>query len=232
MATTRRTNQRATPVYRATVVDQDGDAIPAATLTGLTLTVFDVATGQHLNDRIAQDVLNANGVTVSSLGALVWTMSPADNEIVNDTLEIEPHRAIFSWTWGSANRGQHVVNLEVTNLRHPGALVVIRGDDYLAADGRAFKFPSENWPDLTGATIAFTAKRDAGDATLTGTATVPTVGTGLQVVQVALESGSTSGLSLASPARPYNYDIQATLSNGHIVTLKTGNMVVVKDLTV
>lgn len=232
MAATRRTNQRATPTYRATVVDQDGTAIPAATLTGLTLTVFDIATGQHLNSRIAQDALNTNGVTVSSAGALSWTMSPADNEIVDDTLEIEAHRAVFTWTWGSGNQGQHVIPIEVTNLRQPGTIQVVRGDDYKSADGRAFLFPSYKWPNLTGATVTFTATRGV-DFPITVTATAPTAGTGLQVVQVELPANKTSLLAVASKQRPYYFDIQATLaSSSNVVTLiRQRPMVVVEDMT-
>lgn len=100
-----------------TLTDETGAVVPAASLTTLTLTLFDLASGTILNSRDAQNVLNTNNVTVSALGVLVWTIQPADNAIVNDNLARETHRALFQWTWSAgAKSGKGYQDLVVENL--------------------------------------------------------------------------------------------------------------------
>jgi hypothetical protein len=106
---------------------------------------------------------------------------------------------------------------------------IVRGDDYLATDGRALDFSSADWPDLTSATINFTAKR--GSNVLTKAGTVVTA-TGTKVVRIELEHTDTEDLKITEDNNPYIYDIEATLSNDSIVTLvDSGKMTVVADQT-
>jgi hypothetical protein len=81
------------------------------------VTLKDVATGTVINSRNAQNVKNANGVTISALGALVWAMAPADNLIVGTQL-IEEHMALFVFTWGGGGvkACRHPVSIKVLNL--------------------------------------------------------------------------------------------------------------------
>ena len=115
----RRVNEGSSAVYTATIVDEDGTALAASGLTTLTLTLYDNVTQSIINSRTDQDVLNANNVTVSSGGVLVWTMQAADNNIIGRTPidSYENHRALFEWTWASGARaGSHEVIIEVLNI--------------------------------------------------------------------------------------------------------------------
>ena len=111
--------ERSTALYGAVIQDETGEVIPASTLTTLTLTLYDLATAAVINSRSSQNVLNANNVTVSSGGVLVWTMQAADNNIIGRTPidSYENHRALFEWTWSSGARaGSHEVIIEVLNI--------------------------------------------------------------------------------------------------------------------
>jgi hypothetical protein len=78
MASIARYERGETAVFTATLRDKDGAAIAAASLTSLSLTLTDAHSGGVVNSRNAQNVLNANNVTVNSSGGLVWTIQIAD----------------------------------------------------------------------------------------------------------------------------------------------------------
>lgn len=102
--------------YSATLKDETGAVVPAASLTALELTLWDVLTGTVVNSRDAQNVLNTNNVTVDGNGGLVWDIQPADNAIVRTTSTPFPerHRAMFYFTWsGGTKKGWHAVDLMV-----------------------------------------------------------------------------------------------------------------------
>jgi hypothetical protein len=101
--------------YSATLEDEAGVAIGSASMTTLTLTIFDESSDTAIvTDR---DVLNANGGTLSSAGAFVYLFTAADNAI-QGTSSIEPHIALFEWTWSSGTKsGNHSVKLLVENFR-------------------------------------------------------------------------------------------------------------------
>ncbi len=101
--------------YLATLQDEAGTPIPGSSLATLTLTLYDRASGEIINGRNAQNVKNANGVTIGEDGALVWTMTPADTAILGSGTQ-EAHVALFAWTWGGGKTGRHEVTLLVTNL--------------------------------------------------------------------------------------------------------------------
>ncbi|MCY2965064.1 MAG: hypothetical protein NT069_15755 [Planctomycetota bacterium] len=94
--------------YSATLTADDGvTPIPASSLSTLTLNLIDDATGVVINSRNNQNVLNANGVTVSEAGVLVWSGTAADSSIVTPGLangRTELHRATFKWTWSSGTK--------------------------------------------------------------------------------------------------------------------------------
>jgi hypothetical protein len=109
--------------YAFTLVDEGG-AIP--TLATLTLTLFNAevaepspATGNIINSRDAQNVLNLNNVTYSNTtGECIWQIQVADTPIVDATKGSELHIARFDFTYGSPVRtGRHEVGLRVRNLR-------------------------------------------------------------------------------------------------------------------
>lgn len=109
--------ERTSAIYSATLYDQAGAVVPASTLATLTLTLYDVATGTIINSRNAQNVLNLNGVTISEAGAVVWTMLPADNQIVTASRTYELHRAVFVATWDTTKSAVHEITIRVKNIQ-------------------------------------------------------------------------------------------------------------------
>lgn len=105
-------------------------------------------------------------------------------------------------------------------------IVLVQGDDYAAADGRALSFSSTGWPDLTGAAIKFACA--LGDSTLSVTGELVSVGGATQVVRAALTAANTGSLNVTTSGL-YKYDVQATLSGGNIVTLVRGKLQVLED---
>jgi hypothetical protein len=108
----------------ATIKDETETAIPAASIDTLTLLLYDQrteldspgSTDAVINSRNRQNILNANGCTASSSGAVVLTLTPADNVIVNTGYSSERHVALFEWTYAAGLKaGKEEVLLDVTN---------------------------------------------------------------------------------------------------------------------
>lgn len=103
--------------YEATLTDEDAAPITLASVSTLTLTLYDVATGGIINSRNGQDVLNTNNVTLhATSGLLTWSIQALDNPIVTSTLSFERHRALFVATLTNGTIGRHEVDLVVNNL--------------------------------------------------------------------------------------------------------------------
>lgn len=111
-------NERSTFRYTGKVVDEAGNAIPAAEISTLTLTLFNAADKSIINTRDDQNALNANGVTLNDSGELTWNSASEDSPIVGNVgLGLtEHHIAQFEWTWGSGRRGSHKVDLFVVQM--------------------------------------------------------------------------------------------------------------------
>ena len=109
--------EKSTGQYTAQLVANDGvTALPAATLTTLKLTVYVTkADGTDTKIRDHQNVLNANNVTLSAVGALVWSIQVLDTTLV-EAVPFESHVCVFEWTWPSG-AGKHVVVLVVAQIR-------------------------------------------------------------------------------------------------------------------
>lgn len=112
-------NERSTGTYPATIVGNDGvTPLPGATLVTFTLTLYVIkadGTIAYVNSRNAQNVLNANNVTVSAGGAVLWTIQVGDTTLV-EVLPFERHIALFEWTW-AGGAGAHEVILVVRKIQ-------------------------------------------------------------------------------------------------------------------
>jgi len=119
--TSRSVNEKATAVYKATLEDENGATVPATSLATLVLTLWNKYDGAIINSRSAQNVLNANNVTVDSDGLLTWNIQSADNIIMGTgeaDQESEQHIAEFVWTWPSGTptkRGSYRIIIEVVH---------------------------------------------------------------------------------------------------------------------
>ena len=113
--------EKTTPAYTATVRDDAGNALPAASLTTLTLFLYVIkadGTTQYIRGAAGapQDILNANNVTVDANGLVTWSLQITDTTLV-ETLDFERHLAVFTWTWSAgAKTGRHQVVFVVKNL--------------------------------------------------------------------------------------------------------------------
>jgi hypothetical protein len=103
-----------------TVVDEDGVGIPAASLTSLTVTLYNKRDEAIINSVDDIDILNANGGVVDVNGVGSWLMAPADNPILVTTSRAgwEHHIALFEWAWGSGKKGKQPVKLKICDLKH------------------------------------------------------------------------------------------------------------------
>lgn len=113
-----------TPEISATLVDLAGVAVPGSVLDSLVLTYYQEYTQAIINARNAQNVLQANGVTVGADGKLVWGLSLADTVIVNDALETEPHIANFTFTYpdGAETKvGSLTLRIPIANIYRDAA---------------------------------------------------------------------------------------------------------------
>ena len=84
----------------ATFYDTDGSALAKASIATLTATLQDATTNAAINSRDGQDVLDANGGTVTTAGVLTLKLQPADNTNVGSSKgEVESHYLLLQWTW-------------------------------------------------------------------------------------------------------------------------------------
>jgi len=120
---------------------------------------------------------------------------------------------------GSINPAQVTVTSPVAT--DGTSITIVRGDDYLNADGRALTFTGATWPTLTAGTVALIVDTSGTPTSYNGTITAATS------CYVELTTTQTTALSAR---RTYDYDLQATLSNGHIVTLVQGTLLVNEDV--
>lgn len=108
--------ERTVAQYSGKLIDEKQAPVPAATLTSLTLSLYDRITGTYINSRNLQNVLNANNVTVDTTGNIVWQIQPGDNIILDDSLLTETHIALFEAIWPNG-RVDHEVELVVRNIK-------------------------------------------------------------------------------------------------------------------
>ena len=107
--------EKTTGHYTGVLTDDDATVLPAASLVTLTLSLYAILTDGSLSYiRNAQNVLNANNVTVDSNGNINWHWQVADTTLIED-LPFERHIALFTWTT-SGSTGRHEFVLNVQNL--------------------------------------------------------------------------------------------------------------------
>jgi hypothetical protein len=112
--------EETTSKITATLKDEDDVAVPASSLTTLTLTLFSISGDAYpiINSREGQDVKNDNNVTVDEDGLVTWSVQPEDTVIENSNLSTEDHRAVFEWTYNSgAKNGKYIIDMTIRNLQ-------------------------------------------------------------------------------------------------------------------
>ncbi len=110
--------EKTTPRLTGVIRDEAGAAIPAASLTTLTLTLYNLDAAQTIiNARDAVSILNANGGTVDSSGNMAFPMTAADTALVDATQGEEAHVALIRWTYNAgAKAGLQEILHRVQNV--------------------------------------------------------------------------------------------------------------------
>lgn len=107
------------PRLTATITDETGAPVPAANLSTLKLTLYDLISDAIVNGRDKVNVLNANGGTVDAQGLFTWQGSPADTAMGTPEGDNTIRVALLEWSWAGGSRvGRHEVMFEVRNLGH------------------------------------------------------------------------------------------------------------------
>ncbi len=104
-------------------------------------------------------------------------------------------------------------------------LTLIKGDSYEADTPRPLVWESADYATFDIASVAF-KYRSVNNAT----AAVTKAGTALSTTQMRVELTSTETGALEVGNDAYNYDLEATLTNGDIVTLARGKITVIADV--
>jgi len=116
----------ASALYRGTLVDETGIAIPAGQITDMRLLLYNASSseGDVINERDGStNVLTdpASGVTMHATNGLVtWQLSPEDNPIADHSLPYERHVALLQFDFGTNGRGWHEIVMHVANRRKLG----------------------------------------------------------------------------------------------------------------
>jgi hypothetical protein len=90
-------------VLTGIVYDDADNALPAVSLTSLTLSLVDTATGAIINSVSAVNILNADRGAVDGAGNLSVLLGPADTALSAGVTEAE-RSMVFVFTWGSPLR--------------------------------------------------------------------------------------------------------------------------------
>jgi hypothetical protein len=105
-------------------------------------------------------------------------------------------------------------------------LELVAGDDCKVADGRGLAWTSPSWPDLSGATLTMVIGHDRpplGEVLpVTWTGTVPASPPSPSSIFLEVTSAQTGVFASGM----YDYTLQATLTNGDLVTVAVGKLTV------
>lgn len=110
-------------VISGTLTDETGAAVALASLSTLTLTLYDRASDAIINSRNAQSIKNVNGGTFhATSGAFTLTLSAADNVIVTPRAPgtFETHLGLIQATWSAGGYWSGVVRLQVREVHRYG----------------------------------------------------------------------------------------------------------------
>jgi hypothetical protein len=93
------------------------NGIPLASLVTVTLTLYDVTTGDIINGVDHVDILNTDRGVIGALGAFTITLHPGDNPILDDTLTEEAHRALLEFEYNlGLDGGKQRIEIRVVNF--------------------------------------------------------------------------------------------------------------------
>lgn len=108
-------NRGTTQLIMASLSDETGAAIPTGALSALKCWLKVKATGEVLNSRNGQSILNTNGGTYAD-GAFSLLLSPSDN-VHHGEASIEEHVLTIEWAYnGGSKKGVEEFLLRVRDV--------------------------------------------------------------------------------------------------------------------
>lgn len=112
-------SERATLRYEATLQDETGAAVGSASVNALKLTLYDKRTTEIIEGINKIDILNTGRGTLSAAGALVVSLRPGDNLIVNARNKEEAHIMLLEWEYSNREKtGVHEIEFVLVNMHH------------------------------------------------------------------------------------------------------------------
>lgn len=173
-------------------------------------------TASSVADAVWDEALSGHA-TAGSAGAALSSAGGAADPLTN-TVPGAYAQGTAGYILGSINPAQVTI---VSPVSSDGmAITVLRGDDYLLTDNRALTFTGSTWPSITGASIALKVNFAGTILSYTGTVTAA------DSCYVELTDTQTGAMATGT----FDYDLEATLSNGSVVTLVQGQALVTPDI--
>lgn len=109
-------NAGATARLTITLTDYAGTSVPLASLSTLTLSVYDEDTDTACNGIDGTNIKNANGGTITDGGGYV-DIAAATNAMVSTTAEVETHVALVKFTTTGGLAGNDSLRFNVRRVR-------------------------------------------------------------------------------------------------------------------
>jgi len=102
----------------STLQNKVGNALTKSELLTLKITIFDVRSNTIVNNRLNQNILDANNGTVDTVGELTFKLQPEDTVNVGSPRKfLEERQVTIEWTWQDleavVNTGKHVFSIYV-----------------------------------------------------------------------------------------------------------------------
>lgn len=241
--------------YTGGTVEVYKNADLAQSTAGVTVSKdHDGKTGAHLVSIVTSDAFYAAGdyhvmligATVDGkvVNAFIGSFSIANRPVQGMATALLTSIAAAVWNYATASAGAVTTFggyiLQQLGLLFNGADVVLqapvlasgdvevlRGDDYLNADGRALLWSSDDWTPLdlsTAQSVTFRANTRYSGTVFSKTLTV------VSDTQIRLELETAETAAFAIGTNAYRFDISAVLFNDSIVTLARGQMTVLEDV--
>lgn len=114
-------NEKTAAPLTATLKGNSSTPITLAQIDSIEMTLIEVRSGDIINSRQKQDVLNANDCTMhATSGLFTWNVQVEDTTISNSGTQIgkqEQHLATITVTWDTTKQMHFEILLLVKNLR-------------------------------------------------------------------------------------------------------------------
>lgn len=95
----------------ANLVDRDGTALGSGTISTLTLTLYDLRSGNIINSKDGADI----SASLSVGGALTLDLDALDMVVTDDNQKKERHVALVEWAWAGTKEGNEEIEFTVVN---------------------------------------------------------------------------------------------------------------------